>query len=159
MQRRDLDLRDFDALIADAEHLLAAGYDRLGNWDLGATCRHLSISMHASIDGLNYKPPFHYRFIRPFARRQVFGKRRLPTGAPAPTGLESPTGGDDADAVTELKTAIERLKTATDFPHPHPVFGRITPQQWRDFHLIHGSHHLGFLIPRPQERNGENVRL
>ena len=33
--------------------------------------------------------------------------------------------------------------------HPSPFFGRLTPDQWRQLHLIHTAHHLSFLVPTP----------
>jgi hypothetical protein len=29
----------------------------------------------------------------------------------------------------------------------HPFFGPISYEQWREIHLIHMAHHLGFLVP------------
>jgi hypothetical protein len=60
----------------------------------------------------------------------------------------SAPGGDEAAAVERFKQAIERLRAHPGELHPSPFFGYLTPQQWRDLHLIHCAHHLGFLLPK-----------
>jgi hypothetical protein len=43
---------------------------------------------------------------------------------------------------------MDRLRTHQGEMHASPFFGYLTPQQWRDLHLIHCAHHLGYLIPK-----------
>ena len=40
--RRELRFDSLDEVVRDAEHLLAVGYDRAGNWDLAQCCGHLA---------------------------------------------------------------------------------------------------------------------
>ena len=41
-ERRELYFSDLDEVVRDAEHLLAKGYDRAGNWNLAQVCTHLA---------------------------------------------------------------------------------------------------------------------
>ena len=50
-----------------------------------------------------------------------------------------------ADRLIQL---IQRFQQHQGSLHPSPLFGPLTRQQWDDLHVIHCSHHLGFLIAK-----------
>jgi hypothetical protein len=69
----------------------------------------------------------------------------------AASGLKYPSpepGGDEAAAVARLKKAINRLQAHSGEMHDSPFFGHLTPEQWRELHLIHCNHHLALLHPK-----------
>lgn len=149
MDRRSIDHRDFPSVIADLDLLLAHGYHRLGEWDLAATCQHLDRAMAASLDGRMPKGPIIFRLLAPLARRRVLGQRRIKAGVAAPSGAVYQSGSmEDADAVERYKQTISRFEAAPPFRCRHPYLGMMDREQWRQFHLIHTSHHLGFLTHR-----------
>ncbi len=151
MERRELDLRTYDDLIADVKHLHEAGYDRIGKWDLASTCEHLHKSMHHGLHGFDFKAPFFFKLMRPFIKKQLFGTRKIKEGYKAPAGFVFEPGGDEAKAVEELCAISEQYKTATQFA-THPLFGDMPPSMWQDFHCIHASHHLSFLLPKSADQ-------
>src|SRR3954469_12372788 len=49
--RRKVHAETIDDVIEDIDNLHACGYSRLGAWDLGKTCDHLTVLMRMSLDG------------------------------------------------------------------------------------------------------------
>ena len=66
--------------------------------------------------------------------------------APQTRRNESP----DASAQIEQYESLVGKILREDAPllSEHPVFGPISPDQWRTFHCWHAAHHLSFLIPK-----------
>ena len=148
MDRRSLDLRDFDAVARDVDSLLAKGYRRAGNWDLAQICDHLSMTMEGSINGFSIQVPWLVRkLVAPIFYRRIVMTRRLPAGRKGPASLMPKPGGDPGEAVRRFKEWLGRVGVHKGDFELHPFFGYLTPEEWRDLHLMHTSHHLSFLIP------------
>lgn len=147
--RRRIDLRTFEAVLEEVKWLSEKGYEKAGQWSLSQVCRHLAGAINAQIDGIATKVSLPERLIaRFFIKDAIFRSRRIRAGVAAPQEIDSPADGDQSIAIDDLKHAIDRLLKHEGFSHPHPYFGKLTNEQWRDYHLIHASHHLGFLVPR-----------
>lgn len=144
MNQRPLALSDFDAVLRETANLQSNGYDRAGNWSLGQVCTHLALAIESSLDGF---ARLNATFVDRSLLELVFKKQRMRTGVPMPEGL-APEAADDAAGVGRLQAAIDRLRTHRGDMRPHPYFGPIMRDEWLQFHLIHCSHHLGFLLPR-----------
>ena len=152
--RRTLAFTDLDAVVRDAEHLLATGYERAGNWDLAQCCTHVAEWMRFPIDGFP-KPPLPIRALLWVARKTVGPKkfreyieaRMMPTGKPTMPQTVIPPGGDAAAAVAKLKAAAERFQAHAGPVHPSPIFGPMTKDEATKLQLIHAAHHLRFLVP------------
>lgn len=150
MQRRTLRLDTYDDILRDADRLLAAGYDRAGNWDLAQIGHHLAIIMTMSLDGFPQRLPRPVQWV---ARRLMLGRilRRhvFRVRFPAPAYVRPPDEHDDRAAVDRLRAAVARLRDHSGPLHPSPMFGDLSPAEWREVHLWHSEHHLSFLLPRP----------
>jgi hypothetical protein len=148
MQRRTLRLVDFPAVLAEVERL-AAGYDRAGIWTLAQMCHHLARVIELSLDGFPGRMPWVMRLgarwlvLPRILRHQVFQRR-----FPAPDYLQPPDGAEDRQGIERLRSVVERFLEHTGPLQPSPIFGALTPEQWREVHLWHCEHHLSFLIPR-----------
>jgi hypothetical protein len=149
MERRKIRLADYDAVLAEVEALRASGYDRAGNWGLGSGCHHLAAVMTMSLDGFPRVLPwparvlFRWFFLPRMLRHGVFRGR-----FPAPSWIQPPPALEDETGVERLRAVIERLKQHTGAMKPSPLFGMLTPEQWREVHLWHCEHHLSYLLPR-----------
>jgi hypothetical protein len=149
MQRRQLDFKDLDELTAEVDRLHRGGYRRAGHWDLAQVCDHLSYFVEGSLDGFTFRVPWLIRFV--FGRwglRRILKKRRMGERYWTPQKPLPQPGGDERAAVARLKQLVERLRNHPGELHRSPFFGKLTPEQWRDLHLIHAAHHLSFLIPK-----------
>jgi hypothetical protein len=153
-QRRKMAFASLDEVVADAENLLAKGYEKVGNWDLAQVAGHLAEWMRFPVEGFPKAP----LLIRPvlWLVRITAGRRMreniLATGFPAGgrTMPETvpPPGGDPAAAVARLRQSVERLKAFTGPIVPSPLFGAMTKDEAVRLQLAHSAHHLSFLIPK-----------
>ncbi|HSQ55407.1 MAG TPA: DUF1569 domain-containing protein [Gemmata sp.] len=153
-QRRKLSFASLDDVAADAENLLAKGYDRAGNWDLAQVAGHIAEWMRFPIEGFP-KPPL---LIRPmlWLMKVTSGKKMLekvlkegfsPGGHTMPQTVPPP-GGDAAMAVAKLKESVAKWRSHTGEVYPSPLFGPMTKETALQLQLKHAAHHLSFLVPR-----------
>ena len=150
MDRRELDLKDLDAVLAEVDRLHKGGYRKSGQWKLAQICRHCAAPMAECIDGFQFKPPLLLRLLVPILgmKKSFFGTRRIKVGIRAPSYQIPPEGLDEAEEIQTLRQAVERLKQHKGPHHRHPIFGELTPEQWHEFFTIHTMHHLMFLHPQ-----------
>ncbi len=147
--RRTLRFHNYDEVVADAEALAASGYERGGNWGLAQTCDHLSRTMEHSLDGFPDRLAWPIRLVaRLVALGPILKHRQSNRRFPTSSYLEPVNAGDDRAGLDRLRAAVERLKSHKGDLHPHPVFGRVTAEQWREIHLWHSEHHLSYLSPK-----------
>ncbi len=152
MPQRQLDFKAFTEVRAELDRLHQGGYEKLGQWDLAQVCDHLAFFIRGSLDGPTFRVPWLFKVLfGKMALRRILSQRRMKAGGFTPqTPLPSP-GGDEAAAVARLKELLARFEAQLGDGgelHPSPFFGRLTPDEWRQLHLIHCGHHLGFLLPK-----------
>lgn len=153
---RRLDLRTFDELQTEVSRLSKHPYRRVGHWSLGQNCHHLAKMFNQSIDGFDVQLP---RFIRLFSRwmkNWLLKRRSIPRGIKAPKSFLPDDQINDVEGVLELMTAIRRYRDHNGPLQPSPVFGRLSREEWDQLHLIHASHHLGFILPMDSPISVEN---
>ncbi len=147
--RRTLRFASYDDILADAEALGARGYDRAGAWGLGQACDHLAKTMDRSLDGFPELKPLPFRVLaRWVALGAILKHRQSNRRFPAPSYLLPTDAADDRAGLDRLRSAVGRLKAHAGPMHMHPVFGNVTPEQWREIHLWHSEHHLSYLRPK-----------
>lgn len=154
MSRRTTAFDNLDAAVADARHLMVAGYTRAGKWSLGQVCGHLAAWVWYPLDGF---PPIPLPVrVGLWAVRNTVGpaqKAKLLAGGTIPAGTRTlaqsvaPAGFDDIAGVMVYEDAIERLKKFAGTPHPSPLFGPVTRDELERLTCVHAAHHLSFLIP------------
>jgi hypothetical protein len=152
MQRRSLDFRDADAVIADIRRLHQGGYTKLGKWNLAQMCDHLRATLRLGLDGSDRRLPWIVRTaITGPIFRHVIKTRRMKTGLPVPKELvpTSPDGPDDPAAIEACIATLQEARDATGPLPKHPV-ADLTVDQWKQVNWVHCAHHLSFLIPKAQ---------
>lgn len=154
VERRKLSFATLDEAVADAENLLAKGYDRAGNWDLAQVCSHLADWLRFPVEGfpvpLVMRPVFWLlrNTLGPGMKRKYLAEG-MPTGKPTIPSTVAQSGGDPVAAVAKLKEAAARLTAHTGPIHRSPVFGSMNKDDAVRLQLRHCEHHLSFLIPKP----------
>lgn len=148
LQRRKLRFASLDEALFDAERLVAAPNAKtLGNWSLDRLLSHLAVAIDGSIDGVPGQANRLLRLVGPLIKGWVF-RRGLSPGVRLPKNLEAiafPSGSSPEEALGKLKSAIERTKSQR-MTACHPVFGKLTHEEWNLFHLRHAELHLSFAI-------------
>jgi len=149
VKQRQLQFNDFAEVQAEVDRLHQRGYEKLGQWDLAQVCDHLTYFVQGSLDGFTFRVPWLLKVLfGRFVLRRILKQRRMKEGGFTPQKPLPAAGGDEPAAVVRFKQSIERFQAHPGEFQPSPFFGHLTPQQWRDLHLIHCAHHLGFLAPR-----------
>jgi hypothetical protein len=147
--RRELTFRSFDEVLADAENLVACPHTRvLGNWPLSRLLTHLAVAINRSVDGTTGKAPFSFRILGLFIKGRVM-KKGLRPGFQLPADREAgafPPSPTPQAALETLRGAVGRLR-AERMTARHPVFGKLSHEEWAVFHLRHAELHLSFVVP------------
>lgn len=149
MEPRQLQFATFGDALAELDRLQTRGYTPAGNWNLGQVCDHLAFFIDGTLDGHKFRVPWIFKAV--FGRwvlKRILNKKQMKRGGFTPQKPLPLRDIDEATAVAHLKNSLNRLKTNTGELHPSPFFGTLTPEQWREMHLIHCAHHLGHLIPK-----------
>ena len=149
MERRTLRFHDFAQALQDADALLASGYTRAGNWGLAEVADHLCRVIGLSLDGFPIRYPWPMRIVaRWFALPRILRHRVFRMRMTSPQCLMPTAAEDDRTAVERLRAVIDRFGRHTRELQPHPVFGTLSRDEWREVHLWHCEHHFSFLHPR-----------
>jgi hypothetical protein len=137
-----------DDVVADAERLVASPHTKmLGNWPLGQLLTHLTLAMNSSIDGISAKAPFLFRMLGPVIKWRILS-HGMSAGFKLPKKVEDgffPVASPQ-EALEKLRSAANRLRTEK-MTSPHPVFGKLTHEEWLRLHLRHAELHLSFAVP------------
>ncbi|MGE5755043.1 MAG: DUF1569 domain-containing protein [Planctomycetaceae bacterium] len=146
-ERRTLTFARLDQVMPDVDRLLE-GHETAGRWSLGMICNHLGSAIQGSIAGFPGRAPWLVRkTIAPFAKRKVLRAGRMGEGVKVPEAY-LPKPGLDARAEAEALRAALRLYAAHSDPlAEHPLFGRMSRDEWNRLHCIHCAHHLSFVHP------------
>ncbi|MHB2017477.1 MAG: DUF1569 domain-containing protein [Candidatus Xenobia bacterium] len=147
--RRSLDYRSYGELWADVERLQRDGYERAGQWSLTQICQHLQSFMEASLHGFTDRLPFFVPYtIGPIYLKLALARRRLPSGLPAPPQIRPPEGPENPQVIAAFHQTIQAVTRADATFVRSPFLGTLPATTWREFHLVHASHHLSHLMPR-----------
>jgi hypothetical protein len=144
--RRKVDYQSFEELLADADRLSTPNVKMIGNWTPGMIFQHLASAFNGSIDGLPGTFPWHLRLmVKLFKKRILAGQ--MPAGFKPPADLAKaiiPEATPTEKGLANLHAAVARLaKEPTRAPHP--LFGKLTRQEWDRLHLIHSNLHMSFI--------------
>ena len=116
-----------------------------GKMNVAQMLAHCNKSLETAM-GLNFiKRLFIGRIISPFVKPMVLGEK--PFGKNSPTD-KSYVFKDNLKFEEEKSTTIASIKKFFEggpsqcTTHPHPFFGKFTPEQWAIFQWKHLDHHL-----------------
>jgi hypothetical protein len=147
--RRKLRFDSYDQILGEVERL-APAHRTLGNWTLAQICGHLADTQQFAVEPgqpeIRTSPLFRATVGR-LALRVLLWFGFIPERQ----GDLAPRPPADLDAaLRHLRGSIRRISTEP-MTARHPIFGRLTAEQWRQFHLHHAAHHLSFVIPGSAE--------
>jgi hypothetical protein len=144
--RRTLRFTSLDAMLADAEQLVASPHTKtLGNWPLSQLLTHLALAMNSSIDGISARAPWFIRMLAPAIKRRILARGMSP-GFKLPARVETeffPEAASSQEALETFRSAVGRVR-GEKMTAIHPVLGRVTHDEWMQLHLRHAELHLSF---------------
>jgi hypothetical protein len=141
--RRNVRYASLDELLADAQRFATGNAKTLGNWSPGQIYEHLARSLDSSIDGFDMSFPAPLRWMMSLFMKKKFLTKELPPGFKSPDKYvpdETPV----EEGLAALTKAIGRQKQESHRV-PHPGFGKLSLDEWNDFHLRHAEMHMSFL--------------
>lgn len=155
--RRELHFVNAQEALAEIQRLInaerAGKLTKLGNWSLGTALNHMAEFIDYAYDGFpaDLNPPWVMKLILKFMKG-TFLKRPLPAGFRIPgqaegTKATQPVGLDEGAA--RCLASWNKLAAVTP-TLIHPIFGKLTHQEWIAGHLRHAELHLSFYIPQDQ---------
>lgn len=148
MERRSLDFRDFDELLAEVDQLAASGYGRTGQWNLGMILDHVGTGVRTAMDGFPRRAPWLFRrLVGPLYKAHLFKTRKMKPGIKVPGWWLPQASDEDQRQVDQFKRTIARFRAFKGPYHEHPFMGRLTGADWETLILLHAAHHLSFLVP------------
>ena len=157
--RRPLKFDLLQTSVEEIQELREHGYTMAGNWNLSQICQHLSKTLKISIEGAPFRLPF---LLRPFARWLLFDSvmrgrpTRLPLIAPSQFQPDEPENVDQH--IANYQELVGKVTAAdAQLISDHPVFGRVSLEEWRKFHCWHAAHHLSFLQPTTDPTQAEQT--
>lgn len=145
-QRRAITFDRIDQVMPEVHHLVPA-HETVGNWSLGAICKHLEDSFTGSIEGFDLR---NHRIKRFFMKRKMLEvalTKGIPLNYTVDPNITPPPHVDLQAGVTGLAGAIERYMSYDGRLRAHPLFGRMPRETWDRVHCVHCAHHLSFAIP------------
>lgn len=160
MQRRELDFRSADDVIAEIESLRSHGYRRMKQWNLTQICKHLTATMQGGLDGWGFRLPWivratymNWEFHYALKNRRMF--QGLPTlGVLKPPAAPSDgAAGDDDEVIRTCIDTCRRTSQCSGTMTDNPLFNHVSAEDWKEYMWIHAAHHLGFLIPQQTQPN------
>jgi hypothetical protein len=136
---------DVSQILERIEKLTPDSQRQWGKMNVAQMLAHCNKSLETAM-GLNFiKRLFIGRIISPFVKPMVLGEK--PFGKNSPTD-KSYVFKDDLKFEEEKLTTIASIKKFFEggptqcTTHPHPFFGKFTPQEWAVFQWKHLDHHL-----------------
>ncbi len=145
--RRPLRFERLDQVMPEVERLLE-GHSTVGKWSLGQICNHLEMAVRKSVEGYDERAPWPVRkLIGPIMRWRLFKTGRMPEGIKLPERFLPKPGLDARDEAERLRSALALFATNTGSLAVHPIFDRISREDWERLHRIHCAHHLSFALP------------
>lgn len=149
LTRRTLHFTTLAEIRQEAERLaVEPDVVMLGKWSLGQLFVHLGKAMHGSIDGLPFRVPLHLRLLGPLIKGWIL-RGTMTAGFKLPADAEAiayPDATTAAEGLAYLQAAIARIEQ-TPMTAVHPLFGRMTHDDWLRLHLRHAELHLSFAMP------------
>lgn len=151
--RRSLHFASIEDALRDAQLLADAEANGtlkpLGNWTLGQTLGHIAGWINFALDGYppDLRPPWFVKLILR-AMKSKFMKG-MPAGVRIPkveAGTKNTEVLSTAEGLARYKTAWQRLGQ-THPPHPNPIFGQMTHEEWITMNLRHAELHQSFFVP------------
>ena len=143
--RRALRLETVEDIRNEAKRLASTEVKTLGNWNVAQILEHLTKSMRLMrANDVDFKPNFFLKFMMKFMKNKFLNKG-LPAGIQPDEkifSLVAPSSDKETPVALEELAAFE---ADHDFG-PHPLLGKMTPQDHHNFNCRHCELHMSFVV-------------
>jgi hypothetical protein len=127
------------------EKLSAGSQRQWGKMNPAQMLSHCNISLETAM-GLNrIKPQLIGSLIGSLLKPKVLGEKPLGKNSPTDKSYIFPSDVNFEEAKSKIKLSVQKFSQggpALCTKHPHPFFGKFTPEEWALFQWKHLDHHL-----------------
>jgi hypothetical protein len=127
---------------------LKRGYEKVGEWNLPQTCKHLELAIRYSMQPAPERKNTQ-TWTQWILTRGILLVRRIPAGQAAAKRIEPPEDVPES-AISGFLESLQELKNFRGEFSPHPRLGKMKRRDYVKLQLIHCAHHFGFLIPKTE---------
>lgn len=146
---RKLKFQTLDDLMTDAQSLANADILTRGGWTAAQVFSHVAIAINASVEGFGLTMPLPMRIFGRLMRNRMI-KKGIPAGIKIPEHAKKlfvpPSDITLDQAMAQLTSAVNAAKQK-GMHAPSPIFGKLTHDQWVQFHCRHAEMHFSHLAP------------
>ena len=147
--RRTLHFDSVNDILRDVEKLNHGEIITTGNWSAAQIVLHINEIIVMSLDGFTFKAPWVLRVIgrltRPYFLKRGFKPGfKVPPNAPS---LIPPSDTAWTEALEAIRHTVQRIRNGERMTVPSPLFGKLTHEQWEQFHCRHAELHFSFMHP------------
>jgi hypothetical protein len=147
--RPDLIFHSIDEMLADAGRLQLGPYEKTGEWDLPMILDHLGKAMKIPYEGMAVPWPANV-VVRALIHRMTKRMKYPTIRFIAPKGMKPTPGIPLETASAAFVAAAENIKTLSGPTVGSTPFGAVPLDDYVKLQLLHGAHHLSFLLPTSQ---------
>ncbi|HMV76868.1 MAG TPA: DUF1569 domain-containing protein [Leptospiraceae bacterium] len=148
MKKRDLRFKHFSDAKQEIMNLKGKRIKTAGNWNFYQILCHLADGLEFMLHGGSAN------FIFPAFLQMTAGKliwnfmllqgKMLP-GLPNPVKKIPEAEGDSEKEFERILSLIEEYELYTEEFFPHPVFGKLTKEEWGTLQAFHFANHLSYV--------------
>ncbi len=136
---------DVSGILNRIEKLRPDSQRQWGKMSVAQMLAHCHISMETALGQKTIKRLFIGRLIGSLIRPKVLGEKPFPKNSPTDKSYIFTDHRDFAEEKAKTIASIKKFfegGPARCTTHPHPFFGKFTPEEWAVFQWKHLDHHL-----------------
>jgi hypothetical protein len=145
--RRKVNIKTIEDLEKEINNIeRAVELKTLGIWSVYQIFQHITEQLHNSMKGFpTYQPKLLRMTIGRYFLSKILKSGEMAAGYKNPYSPKNREEGNANNAIERLKETIRDFKTYDGEMSIHPIFDKLSKDQWTQLHLIHFSLHLSFI--------------
>ena len=136
---------DVTRVIERIDNLSPGSQRQWGKMNVSQMLAHCNVSLETAMGKNVLKPLLIGRIIGRMIRSQVLGEKPFRKNSPTDNSYKFNGPLDFEEQRSKTRTSLKQFfegGPAQCTTHPHPFFGKFTPEEWAVFQWKHIDHHL-----------------
>ncbi len=136
---------DTSAIIARIENVSPSSQRQWGKMNVAQMLAHCNVAMETARGIVIYKQIFMGKLLSRFIKKAVLSEKPFSKNSPTDKTYIFPPDVNFEDSKKRLIDSINKFHAdgpAKCTVHPHPFFGKLTPDEWAILQWKHLDHHL-----------------
>lgn len=129
-------------IIERINRLKPATQRKWGKMDVAQMLTHCQMPLGVAIGRHQLKGNFFIKLVGPFFKEQLYNDKPFRQNLPTDKSFKIADQRNFEEERQKLLSMIHEFSEDTLSGHPHPFFGKLTPEQWSRGSWKHLDHHL-----------------